>query len=106
MRTRVLAIAIALSLSGCAVQKQLVPTGGSRSDGTVELSFTHTKFEKPQVDGAQGLRAASERCAAWGYQGAEAFGGHKQICQSQDMYGCNQWLVTKQYQCTGANKPQ
>ena len=35
-----------LVLSGCAVQKQLVPTGGSRSDGTVKLAYEYGAFEQ------------------------------------------------------------
>jgi hypothetical protein len=103
MRRAVMAIGLTIALSGCAVEKVLVPTGGSRSDGTVELSYEFGMFEKPQVDLRQGTRAAAKRCQAWGYADAEPFGGQKNLCQQFNGYGnCIRTLVTIQYQCTGA----
>lgn len=101
--SRTVAVAlIATAMTGCAVQKELVPTGGSRSDGTVELSFEYGLFEQPKVDGAQGAQAAAQRCRAWGYSDAEAFGGSKQHCVAHDMYGsCVRMQVTVPYQCIG-----
>ncbi|WP_454261926.1 YecR family lipoprotein [Pseudoxanthomonas mexicana] len=38
----------------------------------------------------------------WGYTGAEAFGGVTQQCNMPGgMGGCQRWLVTKEFQCTG-----
>jgi YecR-like lipoprotein len=50
--------------------------------------------EKPVIDPAQGLIAARQRCAAWGYKDAEPFGGEKRQCQQ--FYGgdCIRWFVT------------
>ena len=59
-------------LQGCATQKTLIPTGGSRADGTVKLSYEYGLFEKPQIDPAQGEIAAKQRCSLWGYSGAGA----------------------------------
>ena len=56
--------AIALSLTGCVVNKELVPTGGSRSDGTVVLSYTYGLFEQPKIDAVQGQQSAAQRCRA------------------------------------------
>jgi|TARA_B100002003_G_C13653215_1_gene332222 uncharacterized protein YceK len=93
------------ALAGCASVKTLQATGGSRADGTVELSYTYGMFEKPQVQWDQGLITATERCKAWGYQGAEAFGGTTSECQSYNGYGnCVRWLVTVKYQCIGSPK--
>ena len=39
-----------LLLQGCAVNKQLVPTGGSRADGTVTLAFEYGIFDAPRLD--------------------------------------------------------
>lgn len=98
---------IATAMTGCVVQKELVPTGGSRSDGTVTLSYTYGAFEQPKVDYQQGAQTAADRCGAWGYEGAQAFGGSTSNCLSHDMYGgCTLMQVTVQYQCTGAAKPQ
>lgn len=101
---RVISGVLIIALSACAVQKTLVPTGGSKADGTVELSYEFGEFEKPQVDRAQGVHAAQQRCAAWGYEGAEPFGGQKSQCQQLGgMSGCMRTLVTVQYQCTGSS---
>lgn len=106
MRTMVISLGLVLTVGGCAVQKDLLPTGGSRSDGTVELSYSFGSFEKPQVDYVQGRRLAAKRCRAWGYNDAEPFGGQKTMCQASNAYGCIQTLVTVEYQCTGASTPQ
>jgi len=90
-------------IAGCASQKEFVPTGGSRSDGTVSLSYEYGMFEKPQVYWNHANTEAAQRCAAWGYSGAEAFGGTMQKCEAVNGYGnCVRWLVTATYQCTGA----
>lgn len=93
---------IGLTLSACAVQKTWVPTGGSRGDGTVTLSYEYGLFETPQVDQAQGIQAAKERCAAWGYKDADPFGGTTSQCnQTSGTGSCNRWLVSAVYQCIG-----
>lgn len=88
-------------LAGCATPKQLVATGGSRADGTVKMSYEYGRFETPQVNGAQGTATAKQRCAAWGYSGAEPFGGATKQCVNSSNSGCNRWMVTFEYQCTG-----
>jgi YecR-like lipoprotein len=96
----VLFVLIFLALSGCATQKTLVPTGGSKSDGTVDLAYEVGLFEEPIVDSMQGLNAAKERCKAWGYKNAESFGGSKSDCQQFNGYGnCVRQIVTITYQC-------
>ncbi len=52
-------VASTLLLSGCAVQKQLVPTGGSKADGTVKMSYSFGMFESPKVNVQQGAQAAA-----------------------------------------------
>src|SRR5437868_1611912 len=86
---------------GCAVTKQWVPTGGSRADGTVKLSYQFALLESPQVDPQQGAAAARAKCKAWGYEDAEAFGGQTQVCNNFTSSGCNSWVVTAEYQCIG-----
>jgi hypothetical protein len=93
-------------LSGCAVQEQWAATGGSRADGTVQLAYEYGEFQEPEVDNAQGADLAATRCAVWGYTGSEEFGGVMRKCQAFGGYGnCLNWLVTKNYQCTGAPSP-
>ena len=88
-------------LAACAVPKQMTATGGSRSDGTIKLSYEYGRFEQPQVDLSQGMRVAKARCAAWGYTGAEAFGGSTKTCNQPSGSGCERWIVTTEYQCLG-----
>jgi hypothetical protein len=87
-------------LSGCATQKHWTATGGSRSDGIIKLSYEYGLFEKPDITLSQGSSLAKNRCASWGYNNAEAFGGTIKQCTSYGSYGCERWLVTAEYQCT------
>ncbi|MBI3320599.1 MAG: hypothetical protein HYZ89_08490 [Candidatus Omnitrophica bacterium] len=91
---------------GCATAKVLQPTGGSRADGIIELSYEYGAFERPIVDLNQAVAAARERCRAWGYDGAEAFGGTRSLCQASNQYGCLQYFVTLPYQCIGSTSIQ
>jgi len=104
MRVLVIAVIAALVLVGCATRKEWAATGGSRSDGVVRLAYEFGEFEKPQLNEQQAINLARQRCKAWGYSGTEAFGGHTRQCnQSGGFSGCAQWMVTKEYQCTGAS---
>jgi hypothetical protein len=93
-----------LLICGCAVTKDWSATGGSRADGIVQLSYEVGEFEQPQLDELQAFSLATERCTAWGYTGAEAFGGVRSRCNDISILGCVSWLVTKEYQCTGSVK--
>ncbi len=66
LRQAAMVFILAIGFGGCAVNRSLVPTGGSKADGTVQLSFEYGAFEKPTVDYDGGLQVASQRCAAWG----------------------------------------
>ena len=104
---RVLGLLIVVScgislILGSAARKTWSATGGSRSDGTINLSYEVSPFETAQVSESQGLELATQRCRAWGYSGAEAFGGITTTCNRPGgMGGCSGWLVSKQYQCLG-----
>ena len=92
--------------TGCATTKDWAATGGSRADGVVRLSYEYGAFEKPQLDESQAVMLASKRCSTWGYSGAEAFGGVTRRCSATaGLGGCNMWMVTKEYQCTGTGTP-
>jgi hypothetical protein len=93
-------VLVIIFIQGCAVQKELVPTGGSRADGTVKLSYEYGMFEAPKLDAQQGMMAAQQRCSSWGYKNAEAFGGSTKSCINSSNNGCNRWFVTIEYQCT------
>lgn len=97
---KVIAVAfVTIAVSGCATQKNWSATGGSKSDGTIELSYQYGMFESPQVSEQQALVLAEKRCEAWGYEDAEAFGGQTRTCNVPSGSGCQSWLVTKTYQC-------
>jgi len=99
MRIVILAITLTV-ISGCAVQKDWVATGGSRADGTVQLAYQYGMFQSPEVSAQQGRETADGRCRAWGFSHAEPFGGEVQSCVSSSADGtCNGWRVTKDYQC-------
>ena len=92
--------------AGCATVKVPVSTGGSRADATVDMSFDYGMFEKPTIDWNQTGATASKRCGAWGYTGAESFGGAKETCLAFNGYGnCVRQRVTMTYQCTGTGAP-
>lgn len=97
-----------LCATGCAkpVTKMWEAAGGSRSDATVTVGYTYQpQREIPQANAEQARREAVERCRAWGYSEAEAFGLVSQRCVNM-YYGafgpqCLEMLVTQQYQCLG-----
>jgi hypothetical protein len=98
---KILIFASLASLAACAVEKTPVPTGGSKSDGLVELSYQVGALEVPTVNWAAAQKSATKRCNSWGYRQADPFEGVKQQCVSSDIYGgCNMMTVTRVYQCT------
>ena len=98
----IFSLVAAAALSGCASTKTWSATGGSRADATVRLSYEYTAFEKPTASETEALNLATARCKTWGYSGAEAFGGVTRQCNMPGgMGGCNGWMVTKEFQCTG-----
>jgi len=103
MNKLILSSILTLVISGCAarhVPMDWQATGGSRGDGTVKLSVQYG-YAVPQLNENQALSLAVQRCAAWGYTGAEAFGGTTSVCNQFDKYlGCIDNILTKEYQCT------
>ena len=100
MRKAVLSAGAVITVAGCATVSQMTATGGSRADGIVKLSFEAGMFDRIQIDPAAALATARKRCSVWGYNDAEPFGGHTRQCQQSSAYGCMQWFVTVEYQCT------
>lgn len=100
---RVLTLSIvAIALCACASDKYLTATGGSRADGIIEMSYETGIFEQPVIHLAEAQASARERCAVWGYDTADAFGGEKRQCQAYNGYGnCLRWFVTVSFQCAG-----
>lgn len=98
---KILVVLAVVSMSGCAVQKQWIPTEGSRADGSVTLSFEYGGFEAPSVDNEHGKALAKQKCVAWGYTDAEPFGGVYTTCVVPGSSGCNRYRATSKYQCLG-----
>ena len=92
-------IFLCVFLSACAVTKELVPTGGSKSDAIVKMSYEYGTFEQPKIDLELGRKKALLRCAAWGFNDAFWFEGQSKRCIQSGQYGCTRWFVTIQYQC-------
>ena len=100
-----LVLLVGLSVSACESIKTPTPTGGSRADGTINLSYEVRMFEKPVIDWAVANNTASQRCQAWGYTKAEPFGGQQSHCQYYNGYGnCTLATVTVTYQCIGGQQ--
>jgi len=102
------AISISIALASCATPTVKIPQpiGGSRADGTIKMSYQVGRFEQPVVQWGIAQDAAAEKCKAWGYKNAEAFGGQQTQCQAVNGFGdCLSTLVTLTYQCTGSLAP-
>lgn len=107
MKAVITLLAIAVLLTGCATAKNWSATGGSRADGVVRLSYEVGAFEKPMLNESEAVSLATSRCQTWGYSGAEAFGGVTRVCNMPGggFGGCQGWLITKEFQCTGNATP-
>ena len=106
MKKIIVCIAVLATIEGCATQKLLQAIGGSRADGTVTLALQYGEFEIAHWNWNQGQQIAEQRCKAWGYSGAERFNDGIKSCIYRNQYGCTDYQVTVQYQCTGADRPQ
>jgi len=88
-------------ISACATNVTPQATGGSKADGTVTVSYEYGMFEQPVVNWTVANSTAKERCKAWHYENAEAFGGSQNRCLAVDGYGnCARTQVNITYQCT------
>ena len=100
--TLLVLVATSIVLGGCATQKELLVTDVSRSDGVVTLSYESNEFQSVSYDAQRAQELASQRCAAWGYSGAEPFGSERTTCTSRRGFGnCGSRRVDIPYQCTG-----
>lgn len=105
---------VGCALLGCAkpVQKEWFAHDGSKADGTVKMAMTwNPNTEKPQSQQEQAQRVATEKCRAWGYESAEAFGSVVSRCTQQTYTGfgvtCIEMLAEMNFQCLGgATHPQ
>lgn len=102
MKKLIVAATFALTMTACTTVTDWAATGGSKADGVIRLSYEMGSLETVQVSESQAVSLAAQRCASWGYTGAEAFGGTTRNCMQPGGFGgCGRWTVTKEYQCTG-----
>jgi hypothetical protein len=89
-------------MAACAADtaKTPMPTGGSRADGSVNMTFEFSAAENPIVDWEAAQVSAASRCGAWGYAGADPFEGVTTQCVAMSNWGCMRTVVTRTYQCT------
>lgn len=102
------AVVVLMALSGCArpVHKDPVALGGSKSDATVRIGIVwNPDREIPETTPGAALALAEAKCRAWGYEGAEAFGGVEQKCVNEFFNGygmqCVQMQAVAEFQCLG-----
>ena len=105
-----------LALGGCAAPAVFNNAiGGSKADGTVDMSFIMGTLGKPVIDWEASEYNARRVCVNWGYSGAQYMGGHKEgincsVRSSSNAYGgfssreiCSAYRYIATYQCTGRN---
>jgi hypothetical protein len=105
-----LVLALASSVTGCITQMSAPQAiSGSKADGTVKIAATYNasgKADYPELFNEDNRQTAIQRCGAWGYTNAEAFGGFDSRCV-RTMYDllvgrvCVLTQVIITYQCTG-----
>lgn len=97
---------VAVAVTGCSSRKDFYATGGSRADGSIDMAYNFKQFETPIVDIEQAKTIANDKCAVWGYERAEAFGGQTENCQARNGFGdCVAGQVIVKYQCIGNITP-
>lgn len=102
---RIVAMLVAGTLGGCSTPVAMDAIGGSRSDGTVQMSYEYRLFQTPLVDLDQARRDAAKRCQVWGYSDAQPFGGKQDRClEWSALAGCAHTVITISYQCVGTPK--
>jgi hypothetical protein len=105
-RTKSLSLLLPLltlaAISGCASTQKWSPSGGSREQGVVRLSYEYPEYRQPSVSDSQADALALNRCNAWGYKKVEPIAGQVRQCANMDDGNCNLWTVTREYQCKDA----
>ncbi len=89
-------------IEGCATKPfHLTPSGGSKSDATVEMAYSLGVFRRAIIDWENTDLIAKDLCIKWGFSHATRLNYPKQLC----MYhakdgGCMNYKYTYTYQCT------
>jgi hypothetical protein len=103
---RLLVVGACLVLGACAtVVRDWEAVGGSRSDGVIRLTMQRHELEQVLPNEAQAAALAREKCAAWGYSGAEPFGATSRRCEALGGFtGCRVTALLREYQCIGSGR--
>lgn len=76
----------------------------SRADGTVTLTTDYST--KVSYHSSELNKMAAQKCAVWGYKGAQSFGQEQRSCLVVNRAGsCQRFRLTAKYQCTGSPTP-
>jgi len=86
--------------TGCATNKQWSVTGGAKDAGLVRVSYEYQEYREPEVSEQQAQRLALNRCEGWGFDDAQPIAGQLRRCSNTTKGNCDQWTVTREYQCT------
>ena len=89
-----------LTISCSSAPTALTPTGGSKSDAVVEMAYSTGMFRSLAIDWKATNQAAIDRCASWGFSGAERFGGSTKTCVQHYDEDCLRYEHVYKYQCT------
>ena len=101
-RNSVFAFIILLStivLTSCLAATHLVPTGGSKAEGTVEMSAEYRSELDVRIDWEHASAKAYLKCKEWGYCRAEWYPESVRECLILDETGCLLYKVTYFAQC-------
>jgi len=84
-----------LFLTGCSVNVTPFPSGGSKSDGIINMTYNVNEFQSAVIDWEEVKKQAKSKCVKWGYKDAEPFGGETEKCIGD----CFEYEVIIPYQC-------
>lgn len=96
--TRFSLLIAVLAVAGCTTYKMWTESDADQSAGLVQLSYEYRRYESPQVDERAGIAMARERCAGWGFTGAQRKGEDRN-CIDGVKSDCSKWQVTREYRC-------
>jgi hypothetical protein len=102
-------IAFVMLLDACAttpakVQKWQLGKA-SRADAVITLTLDYDPKKGARFHPQRPQQLAVQKCAVWGYKGAQPFGQAQDACIARNRNGCARKQLAMQYQCEGAPNP-
>ena len=99
--SRLLALLVlTAAVTGCATHPGWTESKSDRDLGVVRVSYEFPEFREPALSDTQANRVALSRCEGWGYDAAEPIQGQLRQCSNMHNGDCDQWKVTREFQCT------